>query len=86
MSCTSGAQGKTGIRVRGARIKACDAGVTHNLASTDEVDVIDSSRGLGFNKLPGCDVTRRIRLIGPAAIHFYFQSLPKAMDAVVTRA
>lgn len=45
VNCLSGAEGKTGICVRVARINACDAGVKQNLPPTDKVDVIDSSRG-----------------------------------------
>jgi hypothetical protein len=67
VNCTSVAQGKTGVCVRVTGINACDAGVTQNLPLTDEVDFIDSSRGFRFNKLRGCNVTRRIRLTGPAA-------------------
>jgi hypothetical protein len=61
--------------------------VTHNLASTDKVDVIDSSRGLGSNKLPGCDVTLRIRLTDPAATSSYFhlQNAGSRCDAGVTQ-
>jgi hypothetical protein len=58
-----------------ARHEHCDAGVTQNLLSLTMVDIIDSSRRFRFNKLPVCNVTRRIRLTGPAATRFYFQSL-----------
>jgi len=44
------------------RLWRCDA----KPAITDNVDIIDGSRGFRFNNFRRCNVTRRIRLTGPA--------------------
>lgn len=47
----------------------CDADVTQNRAITAKVDIIDTSQRLISSNLSVCNVVRRIRLTGPAAIN-----------------